>query len=129
MIKDAKDTPLNKVTGTLPNMSETLFDWFQEMAFSKITKEIVNFKVVETKVSFSTRGVKQPMSPQSLEMKPDGQRAWIWSTIHCLPNLILTVDELVTYQGTQFRVKSKMDYKEYGYVSYDLVEDYDGTCV
>jgi len=128
MIKNAKDTPLNLNPNTLPNMSEALDGWFQNMTFTKIEKSVVNFKNVEVKTSYTTKGVKQPMSAQSIQMKPEGQRAWIWVTIHCLPDLILNIDEIVFYMDVPYRVKSKMDYKEYGYLSYDLVEDYDGTC-
>lgn len=129
MIIDGKDTPLNKNPNTLPNMSETLFSWFQEMTFSKLEKTVVNFQNVEVKTSFTTKGVKQPMAPEAIQMKPEGQRSWKWVTIHCLPDLILKTDELVIYLDVQYRVKEKLDYKEYGYLEYHLVEDYDGTCV
>jgi len=126
-IFNAKDLPLSANSGTLPNMSDALLDWFLPLVFTKIVKTVVNFKVVETPTAVSFSGVWQPFSAQQLKLMPDGQRDWKWFTVHALPALILVPDELITFRGLQYRVKMKTDYKEYGYVKYDLVEDFTGS--
>ena len=60
-------------------------------------------------------------------MKPEGQRAWKWFSVHADPSLSLTPDEVITYQSTQYRVKGKTDYTGYGYIYYELIEDYTGS--
>ena len=56
-IINAKDIPLNQGTGTVPNVSGAMRNWFQTMTFEQVTKSVVNFKVVETKVSIDFMGV------------------------------------------------------------------------
>lgn len=126
-IFNAKDRPLSANTGTLPDMSGALLNWLQPMTFTLITKTVVNFKVVETPTMVDFQGVWQPFTAQQLMMKPEGQRRWLWFTCHALIGLILKPDEVVTYQGVQYRVMAKLDYKEYNYVEYHLVNDFSGS--
>lgn len=126
-ISNAKDTLLNQNSGTLPNMSDALLDWFQKMTFTRIVKNIVNFQVVETPTNTDFQGVWQPSSPQALLMKSEGQRQWKWFTVHADPSLHLDPDEIITYLGTQYRVMNKLDYTEYAYIEYELIQDYTGS--
>lgn len=124
MITNAKDISLLANPGTLPNVSEALLNWFQILTFTKVVKSVADFGLVETECEVSFRGVKQNMSPQRLSMKPEGQRSWNWETIHAQVDLILKTDDVISFGGVPYRVMAKADYKEYGYVSYDIVEDY-----
>ena len=118
---------LNQNSGNLPDVSGALQNWFQAMTFYRVTKTIVNYELVETSVGFSFRGVWQPLSPRQISFKPEGQRAWKWFQVHAEPSLVLIPDEVITYQGVQFRVKGTTNYDEYGYVKYDLIEDFTGS--
>ncbi len=125
-IRNASDLRLYQNVGTLPDMTGALLNWFQPMIFSQLVKSVVNFKNVETPTNTYTKGVMQPLSAQQLQMKPEGQRNWIWNMLHCLPDLILKPDDVVTYQRQNYRVMAKRDYSKYGYLEYDLVQDYQG---
>jgi len=126
-IQNGKDKLLGGGFGRVPNVSGAMTSWFQAMTFIQVVKTVVNFKVVESKTEINFMGVWQPASAQSIAMKPEGQRAWKWFTVHAEPTVELGPDEVITYQGTQYRVKSKMDYTEYGYVQYELIEDFTGS--
>lgn len=127
MISSAADRLLTANTGTLPNVSGAMLDWFQPMVFTAVTKTVVNFKVVESANPVDFMGVWQPYSAQQLQMRPEGQRNWKWFTVHSTPDLILDPDQVVTYLGTQYRVKDKFDYTQYGYLEYHLVQDFTGS--
>lgn len=124
MISDAKNTSLFANSGTLPNVQDAMANWFQLLSFYKVQKKVVNFLVEETLEEYTFQGVKQPLSPQKLSLKPEGQRAWIWITIHAYPDLILKPDEIIQFGTTKYRVMEKLNWKEYGYVEYHAVEDY-----
>lgn len=124
ILKNAKNIPLNQNSGTLPNMSDVLTNWFQKMKFIVISKETVNFKIVEKETPINFEGVWQPFSPQQLSQKPAGQRDWKWFTVHAHTSLDLRPDEIISYIGTRYRVMARMDWKEYGYIEYHLIEDY-----
>lgn len=124
MIKNACNTLLSANPGTLPDMQDALTDYFQRLSFVRVKKETINFQNVETETPHNFMGVRQPFSPQQLMLKPVGQRSWLWEMIHSYPDLILTTDEVILFGKVRYRVMQKLDYKEYGYIEYHIVQDY-----
>lgn len=126
-IANGKNTPINVKTGTVPDVGGAMRNWFQPMIFSQVVKETVGFQVVETENEIAFRGVIQPLNGRKLMLKPEGQRAWTWLWLHADPSLTLEVDSVVSYLGVQTRVMSQKDYRLYGYVEYELVQDWTGA--
>jgi hypothetical protein len=126
MIANGKDRKLTENTGTPPDVSGAMQNWFQPITFSRITKTTQNYIVIETKEDVSFQGVWQPFSPKQLTIKPEGQRSWSWFTCHAEPGLVLLPDEIISYLGVQYRVMAQNDYRLYGYVEYHLIQDYTG---
>lgn len=118
---------LNVRTGTVPDVSGALMDLFQPMVFTKVGKETIGFQDVETAEPINFRGVVQPLSGRRLELKPEGQRAWTWLLLHAEPVLTLQVDDVIEYLGVQTRVMARKDFSLYGYVEYELVQDWIGA--
>lgn len=58
-------------------------------------------------------------------IKPIGERDWQWESIHAFPTLQLQPDDIITFDDVDYRVMNKSDYKEYGYVVYEIVQDYE----
>jgi hypothetical protein len=123
-ITNAANFPLNFRAGTVPDVSGALTDWFQPMAFVRVQKSAVGYQALETGIVTNFRGVIQPLSARRLILKPEGQRAWSWFQLHADTSLVLSVDDVVMYQGVQTRVMAKSDFQIYGYVEYELVQDY-----
>lgn len=123
-INNAKDVPLNANTGTLPDMADTLMDWFQPLTFGLITKTVVDFQLVETVVDINFHGIIQPLSGKQIAMKPEGQRQWNWIMVHSDLKLSLQIDDVVIFLGEQYRVQNKKNYSLYKYQYYELVEDF-----
>lgn len=121
-LKNAKD--LGLFSNNLPQVDEVIMDWFLPVSFGKVTKQLLNFKVQEVVETIETQGVVQPLSPRELEMKPEGQRAFTWLMVHCLPNVQLKTDDILIYNSTRFRVMASNDYSAYGYLEYHLMQDY-----
>lgn len=111
----------------IPNVFEGLSEWLQPMTFVIVMKTTVNFELVEASQNYNFRGVWQPMTQQKLSIKPIGQRAWPWFTVHSPTRLPLKVDDVINYNGTQFRVMEKWDWTGYGFYEYHLVQDYNGS--
>lgn len=127
IIAQGKDTPLNANSGTVPDMSDALLDWFQPITFGVVTTVVDNFQSVQTQVQTSFQGVWQPFTDRQLLLKPEGQRAWSWFQIHADPSLTLNVDSVIIYLGKQYRVMTHKDYSLYKYVEYHVIEDYTGA--
>ncbi len=126
-IMNAKNILLNVQTGTVPDVSGGMKDYFQPMVFERVLKTATGFQVVETDAEINFRGVIQPLSKRLLQLKPEGQRAWTWLQLNAEPVLSLQVDDVVNYLGVQTRVMALADYTIYGYVSYELVQDWTGS--
>lgn len=126
-IANGANRPLNVQTGTIPNVGGAMLDWFQPMVFTLVAKEVDGFQVVETSTDISFHGVIQPLRLRDLALKPEGQRAWTWLWLHSDPSLTLQVDEVVLYLGVQTRVMGRKDYGIYGFVEYELVQDWTGS--
>lgn len=125
IIGNASDLSLNQNPGVLPDMSGTIVGWFQSLTFTTIVKSLVNYVVVETLTNIDFQGVWQPLNPQALNMKPEGQRSWSWFQCHSSRDLGLKTDEKITYLGIAYRIMARLDYSAYGYFEYHLVLDYE----
>lgn len=127
IIGNGKDTPLNALAGTVPQVGDAMLDWFQPMMFEPVEKTVSGYQVVETMTPIQFMGVWQPLTERQLMLKPEGQRAWSWFWVHADPSLTLEVDSVITYLGVQYRVMTHKDYRLYGYVEYHLIQDWEGA--
>lgn len=126
-IRCASSIPLNENQGTIPDVSGALLDWLQTITFTNIVKSVVLFQNVETPTSVTFEGTWIAFSGQQLQKMERGQRSWKWYTCCSLTQLPLSVDDVVTYLGTQFRVDYVGDYNQYGFYQYHMVNDYTGA--
>ena len=126
-IANGANTPINLNQGTLPNVSGAMQDWFQKLTFGIVTKTDSAFQVIETAETITFQGVIQPFSERQLLLKPEGERAWSWYSLHADPVLKLQVDDVVTWNGKQTRVMTRKSYDLYGYIEYTLIQDFTGA--
>lgn len=126
-IFNAKDRPINVAVGGLPNVNSALGGWLQPMVFGKVTKTVTGYQVLETEDPYSFMGVIQPLTNRQIAYKPEGQRAWTWLMLHADPALELNVDDVVSYLGKQTRIAARKNYTQYGYIYYELVQDWEGS--
>jgi hypothetical protein len=127
MIKNAASKPLFEKSGTVPDVSGAMQDYFQPMQFTPTQKTVTGFQVAEVPNPINFQGTWQPLTDRQLSLKPEGQRAWTWYWLHADPVLTLEVDDVVLWNNKQTRVMSRMDFSLYGYVMYHLVQDWTGA--
>ena len=111
----------------LPNMSQTIVSWFQDITFNVVTRGLTNDGdgvdwVPESVQTINTQGVVRPPSDKDLKILPEGTWAWEWLQIHCLPNVQLDTNQYVEYENKRYKVMAKKDWSKYGYVRYTLLE-------
>jgi hypothetical protein len=108
----------------LPNMSMTVRGWFRPLTLTRVLKTITDFEIVEARIELFCHGVIQPFGARELKIKPEGQRSWGWKMLHTTSEVTLRNDEEFTYQGSRYRVMSQQSFQDYGYNTYELVQDY-----
>lgn len=124
---NASSFPLTYTANSLPQMESALENWYLPMTFTIVVKNVVNSEVIETRTDVDFQGVWQPLSVRELALKPEGERKWKYYRVHAPIGLVLKPDMCIEYQGTQYRVSGEWNYKEYAYVEYELVEDFEGS--
>ena len=107
---------------SFPLLQEAFSEWSDWVSFTVVKKTIANFEVVETQYQEEIfNGVLQPLSPRKLSVKPEGQRDWKWLTLWT--EKILPEDAIIQgSDGRYYRVMSQTDWRQAGYVEYQLVE-------
>ena len=105
-------------------MRGSLRGWGRPLVISLIRKALVNYEVSEGNTEkIQTTGVLQPLSSEKLELKPEGERSWIWKLLHCTSPTMQTDDVAIIF-GVRYRVMTKTSFADFGYVKYELVEDH-----
>ena len=127
-LANAANKPLFDKSGSVPDVSGALQDYYQPMVFTPVAKIVEGFQVAEVGNPINFRGVIQVFSGRQLLLKPEGQRAWSWYDLHSDPVLLLNVDDVVVWKGVQLRVMYRASTLGlYGFANYHLVEDYTGA--
>lgn len=126
-IANGANVPLFAKSGSVPDVSGAMQDYFQPMTFEPVAKSVSGFQAVEVGSPVTFRGCLQPFTDRQLLLKPEGQRAWTWFTLFADPVLTLEVDDVVIWNSKQTRVMSRKDFGLYGYVEYTACQDWTGV--
>ena len=108
----------------LPDVSIAVMSFFQNIKIELIRKINDRGYLKEKEETVLTQGVRQTFTSRQLMMKPEGERTWKWSKLHLLAEPCLKLDDIVRIRGTKYRVMASVDQSEYGFMEYDLLEDY-----
>lgn len=108
----------------LPDMSGGIQMYYQKLVLNLVTTQNDKGYARELLRPIYTMGVRVTQTARQLALKPEGERSWKWSTLYTEPGTGLSNDDIVSVQGTRYRVTSNRDNKEYGCMEYELLEDY-----
>lgn len=114
-------------TSQMPNMASTLYSWLIPMTIGVVVKVQNGFMIRETTVEKKFYGVWQPLDVSHLQVKEEGQRHWNWYWIHSTTDLQLSPDDIVVFEGKQYRVMGDKNFKLNGFFEYELIEDFTGA--
>ncbi len=125
-IASANKLSVSDCATPLPDLRSAVVGWFRPLILVKVQKTPVDHEIVEARTELRCMGMIQPFGPRELRIKPEGQRAWNWQMLHTTPDVALKDDEEFTIRGTRYRVMSQQNWSMYGYIAYELVQDYQG---
>ena len=126
-IQLGRNRAIDFAQGTLPNLFDSFDDWMQNMIFEKVGKvvsEDTAFQAVETTTRIPFRGLIVPEKAWELQIKPIAQRAWKYFKCYAEAALPLQPDDIILWQGGQYRVTAVTDYSMFGYMEYELAQDW-----
>ncbi len=123
-IPSANRLPVSETASALPSLRSTLVGWFRPIVLGRVTTNLVDGEALRVVREQTCRGMVQPFGPRELKLKPEGERSWNWQMLHTDPSVSLKDGEEFSVKGVKYRVMSQKNYSEYGYVMYELVQDY-----
>ncbi len=109
-------------------MSAAFSGWTQKLTLNKITQTIADGLVQDIKSTLTVSGTWQPLSPEEIALKPDGQRSWEWFDLHIEgASILFATNDRVIYAGKTYKIMAVKDYTLNNYSEYHLILDYQET--
>jgi hypothetical protein len=107
----------------IPNMRQALRGWTKRLTIQIIKREIADHEVVEEVVAPQViSAVILPMKAREISIKSEGERTWLWWTMHTTESLMLGWTFIDVDTGKRYRVMASEDYSQGGFYKYDLVQ-------
>lgn len=112
-----------------PSVAQTILGGFKPMIIAVVTEKIVDEgdragEVDQAEHEVRTAGSLQPGDPQKLDVKAEGQRNWENWILYVLTALDVENDTVIKIAGTPYRVMTRKDFSDFGYIRYDLLQDF-----
>jgi hypothetical protein len=109
----------------IPKIQVALNGWESSITLIKVTQSIVDYETVNTEEEISFQGVVQPLTAEALQLKPLETRSWEWLMIHTRTSAEIFTNDLIRYDGKEYKVMFEKNYSLNGYYEYHLVKDYE----
>ncbi len=122
MITCGKDSPLCQ-SSALPDVSAAVGQLLQNMRVGVVQKAQINGMTQEVPLWREAMASIQPMS-EKLSIMKEGERSWRWYELFVQPDINLETDDIVVIAGTGYRIMSKVNWEQYGFIRYDCIEHY-----
>lgn len=111
---------------TMPQISAAFQGWASKISLVRIVQKIVNYLPVDSEVKYDFQGICQPLRPEQIALKPEGQRHWEWWMIHWYTSAQnLTVNDRIIYNGCKFKVMAAYDYSANNFIEYHIIKDFE----
>lgn len=116
--------PPKKYNG-MPKMDLAFNGWQSSFSLKVVTQTIVDGFVTDTIQNVSYTGTIQPLNPELVALKPEGQRSWEWLQIHVKTGQYnLNVNDRILYNDIEYKIMAVKDYSINNYLEYHAVYDY-----
>lgn len=118
--------PVNLSLGkSLPRPQLGINMWSQSSRAKVITQVVDEYGNVEDKISFfNFEGVIQPLKPEEIKLKDEGQWSWDWYWFHTKPDVYLQTNDRVVYKNIEYKIMAVKDYSDYGHIEYHCIKDW-----
>lgn len=113
---------------TLPRPQLGINMWSQNSR-AKVVHQFVdeNGNVQNQNCYFEFDGVIQPLDPEEIKVKDEGQWSWDWYWFHTKSDVQLKTNDIVMYKGHEYKIMAKKDYSDYGHIEYHCIKDWQGN--
>lgn len=115
----------NKLGVRLPRPQLGINMWSQGASAKAITQTVDAYgNVTDNERFFKFDGVIQPLDPEQIRLKEEGQWSWSWYWFHTKENVKLATNDRVEYNGSTYKIMAVKDYSDYGHIEYHCIKDW-----
>ena len=108
-------------------MNAAFNGWTTRITLIVIVQYIVDGFSTDTEIPKTVDAIWQPLDPETIALKPDGQRSWEWIDLHIRGNsVVFATNDRIIRDGVKYKVMAIKDYRLNNYTEYHLVRDYQG---
>lgn len=113
------------LNGRLPRPQLGINMWSQGATAKSITQTVdENGNVVDVESSFKFDGVIQPLRPEEIKLKDEGQWSWDWYWFHTKTDVKLSTNDRMIYKNIEYKIMAVKDYSDYGHIEYHCIKDW-----
>jgi hypothetical protein len=110
----------------VPNLSGAIKGWTEKITVSIITKSIVDYEGSESTNDVILDINIQPMPPQQVDRKPEGERYWKWFSIIVKDSAYyFKNDDILSIDGIRYKIMKGNDWRRSGFTKYEAIQDYE----
>lgn len=107
----------------MPQITYALTNWKSDIKIIKMQQLVVDYEVTFIQSPLTFTGVIQPLSIETLNSYPEGQRDRKWLDLHTKINLMLDNNDKVIYKDLQYKVMAVNDWGLNNFYEYHLCQD------
>ena len=102
-----RNIKINQMSSGLPDVSDVLNGWEIPITANYVTQQVVDGIVTDVAMKKFIKGLKQPLKPEDVALKDEGQRSWSWNQIHIRESLYgeLFTTQILTINGVNYKIK------------------------
>ena len=120
---------INQLSANLPDVSEVMSGWEVEMVANYVTQQIVGGVVLDVAETKNIKGIAQPLKPEEVALKDEGQRAWNWVQVHVRESTYgeLFPTQILIINSVPHKIMAKKDWVLNGYREYHAIRDFESV--
>ena len=124
-----RNIKINQLSANLPDVSEVMNGWEVSMTANYVTQAVVDGAVVDTEVNKPIKGIMQPLKPEEILLKDEGQRSFDWYQVHVRDDVYgeLFTTQILIINSVPYKIKAKKDWTLDGYREYHVIRDFESV--
>lgn len=126
-----RNIKINQLSANLPDVSEVMNGWEVPMVANYVTQTVVDGVVSDTPVTKNIKGIMQPLKPEEILLKDEGQRSFDWYQVHIRESVYgeLFTTQILIINNIPYKIKAKKDWTLDGYREYHVIRDFESVGV
>ena len=121
-----RNIKINQMNGLLPDVSDVLNGWEIPITANYVTQSVVDGIVTDVAIKKFIKGILQPLKPEDIALKDEGQRSWDWYQVHVRESVYgaLQTTQILTVNGFDYKIMAKKNFALNGYREYHAILNY-----